>query len=122
MSQKLFLRKNEIGNADAFNNILNKIYQRIEALEALEPGEVNVSFTTGGTVEETFPIPCACPVAKPTRVKTGAVRNLTNPTDIFYEASHPDWSFANGVIWLNYVGGLTVNTRYLLTLEVSGNG
>ncbi len=122
--------------AKSLNRTLMDIYFRLEALErrrtadslivsssTTTPSTTNPyihveAFTTGATVEGSFPRTFSCS-AQPTAVKVGKAVNVTDGTALFYEAVAIDWSWAAGVFSIRYLSGLDVTTSYQVTLEIA---
>ncbi len=78
-----------------------------------------LDFVTKDPVESTFPMFVAFP-SPPEGLHVVRPRNMTAITSLFYEGVSIDFELVPNGVSIRYISGLTVLTRYRLTVEVVG--
>lgn len=84
---------------------------------------LTLAVQTRDPVESVFPMYLAQPTELPIvlGLHVVGVRNLSNPSALFYFQPHVDWQpNGDGRLLIRFVGGLDINSSYALTLEAIG--
>ena len=82
---------------------------------------VTLDWTTGATLEAGYPASVATGLSRVDGVQVVRVQDVADPAALRYEAVQvAQWSSSGGQLAIDYLTGLEVSKRYLITLEVLG--